>query len=103
MNHSLELLGREQPGDRVLIGEIHLHELETRVLRENREPRVLQRDVVVLVEIVEPDDLVASLEQVLRCVMPDEAGGAGNQYFQRSAPIARVTDARRKLPSARRA
>jgi hypothetical protein len=31
---------------------------------------VLERDVVVLVEIVEPDDLVAAFEQVLRRVCP---------------------------------
>ena len=37
---------------------------------------MLQRDVVVLVEIVEPDDFVAALEQQLRRVEPNEPGGA---------------------------
>ncbi len=63
---------------------------------------MFERDVVILVEIVEPNDLVAALEQVLRRVMPNEAGRAGNEYFQRSAPVARVKDERRKRLSAGR-
>ena len=69
VNHALELLrARTARSCRVLIGEIDLHEPETRDFCENREPRLLERDVVVLVEVVEPDDLVAALEQVLRDV-----------------------------------
>ena len=44
-----------------------------------RQPRFLQRHVVVVVEIVEADDLIAALEQQLRGVKADEAGGAGDE------------------------
>ena len=43
-----------------------LTKLEASDCLRGGEPRLLQRDVVVLVEIVEPDDLVAALQQQLR-------------------------------------
>src|SRR5690606_39838032 len=49
---------------------------------EQREPRPLQRDVVVFVEVVEPDDLVPALEQTLRRMKPDDPGSSGHQYLQ---------------------
>ena len=86
------------------IGEVDLHERETRVASRDCASRAcFSVDVVIVVEIVEPDDLVAALEQVFAGVMPDEAGRAGDEYFQRSAPVARVRDERRKRPSAGRA
>src|SRR5688572_10668992 len=62
VDDSLNFLGGEQLGHSVAIGEIKLHELESLKAFQNVETRVLQRDVVILVEIVEPDDLVAPLE-----------------------------------------
>ena len=47
---------------------------------------MLERDVVVFVEIVEPHDLVAALEQQFRRVKADETGGAGNEYLQVAYP-----------------
>ena len=43
------------------------------------EPRLLQRHIVIGTEIVEPDHLVAAIEQPGRRMKTDEAGGAGNQ------------------------
>ena len=48
---------------------------------EPRQPRVLQLDVVVVVEVVEADHLVAARQQALRDVHADEAGGAGDEDF----------------------
>jgi len=43
---------------------------------EDRESRFFQRHVVIVVEVVEADDLIATREQELRGVKTDEAGGA---------------------------
>ena len=43
------------------------------------QPCELQVDVVVLVEVVEPDDGVAAREQALCDVHADETGGAGDE------------------------
>src|SRR5689334_888851 len=77
-----EFLGGEQLRHSLAVGEIELHELEIALALQHLEPRMLQRDVVVLVEIVEAHDLVAALEQELRGVKTDESSGSGDEYFQ---------------------
>src|SRR5690606_18058812 len=86
MHDAVEALVREEIRHGFPIGEIDLHELEVRGRLELREPRTLQRDVVVLVKVVEADDLVAAAEELLRSVKADEAGGARHQYLQRILP-----------------
>jgi hypothetical protein len=44
--------------------------------RENRESGFLERNFVVIIKIVEPDNLIAALEQDLRDMKPDESGSA---------------------------
>ncbi len=78
VDHSRELLRGEQLRHTLAVGKIELDELEVRVALEDLEPSMLQRDVVVLVEIVEADDLVAALEQQLRGVESNEPGRAGD-------------------------
>ena len=46
-----------------------------------RQPRLLQRRIVVVVEVVDADDLVAAREQSLADVHADEAGATGDQDF----------------------
>ena len=46
---------------------------------EPREACLFQRHVVIGAHIVEPDDLIAAIEQPGRRVKADEAGGAGDQ------------------------
>ena len=53
------------------------------LLLQDRETRELQAHVVVVVEVVEADDLVAAREQLLRGVEADEAGGAGDEDLHR--------------------
>ena len=57
------------------IGEIDPLEAEAiaELAREAVEPRPLQRGIVIIVEIVDPDDLVAALEQGARGGRADEA------------------------------
>src|SRR5204863_5452121 len=64
------------------IGEVELDELEVLASAEDLEPSVLQRDVVVLIEVVETDHLVAALEQYPRRMKTNESGGACNEDSQ---------------------
>ncbi len=86
MDHAFELLAREQLRHAGAVREIQLHEAEARLLLELREARLLESDVVVVVEVVETDDLVAAREQLRRSMKADEAGRAGDQYLHGLQP-----------------
>ncbi len=79
MHHSLELFLREQRVHPGAVREVELDEAEPRVLAQDREPRFLQRRVVVVVEVVETDHLVAAIEEPAGDVKADEAGRAGDE------------------------
>ncbi len=46
-----------------------------------REPRLLQADVIVAVEVVEPDDVITLRQQEPRGMVADESCGTGNKDF----------------------
>ena len=46
---------------------------------QDREPRVFQRGIVVVVQVVDPDHLVPTVEQGAAQVEPDEAGSTGDE------------------------
>jgi hypothetical protein len=54
-------------------------EAERFALLEAFEPPRLERGIVGFVEVVDPDDLVASVEQLGRRVGADEPGSAGDE------------------------
>ena len=58
-----------------------------REAREAREARLLERNVVVIVQIVEADHLVTALEQALGGGGSNESGGARHEKFHGSASI----------------
>ena len=70
----------EQRRDLRPIRKIGMHEVEARLLPQQIEPRLLQRRIVEVVEIVEPDDMAAFGQQLTRDVKADEARGARDQY-----------------------
>jgi hypothetical protein len=63
------------------VGDVVLEEAEVGVGFQLFQPREFERRVVVVVEVVDADDLVAAGEQDLRDVHADKAGGTGNEYF----------------------
>jgi len=68
------------------VGDVVLEEAEVGVGLELFQPRQLERGVVVVVEVVDADDLVAALEQDLRDVHADKSSGACDQHFHESSP-----------------
>ena len=63
-------------GDLLVIRDIEAHELEIGMVDELRETRLLEADVVVIVEIVDADDGIAAAQKPLGKVKADETGGA---------------------------
>ena len=72
------------------IREIGLDEAELLERVELAQSCLFEMDVVVRVEIVEPDDLLAALEQALRHVHADEAGAAGNENRHAKAALRKI-------------
>ena len=85
VDDAIEAFLREQRVDRGPVGDVELVEREVGVL-ELLQPRELEVDVVVLVEVVESDHGVAAREQALRDVHADETGGAGDEDFHSLLP-----------------
>jgi len=69
----------DDPRDRVRVGYVDLLEPEPAVVRQPGQPGLLQRRIVVGVEIVDPDDLIPTRQQGGGTTHADKAGGAGNQ------------------------
>jgi hypothetical protein len=69
----------EEPRHGGAVGEVDALVAVARVPREARQARLLEGDVVVVVDHVEADDGLAPLEQALGDVVADEAGGAGDE------------------------
>jgi len=65
---------RDDRGERRPVGDVGAMEGEARLTVELGEPRLLQRDVVIVVEIVDRDDGVAARQQRLADMEADEAG-----------------------------
>src|SRR5437016_14459861 len=83
MNDSWESLRREQLRHRGIIGKIDLDEPERGLLLELGEARLFERDIVVLVEVVQPDDFVALRQQALHGMKTDEPCSSGDQDFHK--------------------
>ena len=69
----------DQAGHGLPVGDVEAFEDEAVAFAQCLQPRFLQWDVVVVVDVVDADDVVAPVQQGKRSVKTDEAGGAGNQ------------------------
>ncbi len=83
VQHAVEARVGEQPRDAVGVGDVELLEAEAGQRLELRQPVALQADVVVVVQVVDADDVVAAREQRLRGEEADEPGAAGDQHRHR--------------------
>ena len=81
VDHAVEATGLEELRHARTVGHVELDEAEALVRRQPRQPGLLEADVVVVVEVVEADDLIAARQQAQRGGHADEAGGAGEQNF----------------------
>ena len=86
MDHPLRSHLGEEPLHARPVGEIQLVEGKAGGALKLAEPRLLQLYVVIGIEVIEPDDLVASVEQRLGGMVTDEPGRAGDQDTHRHIP-----------------
>ena len=83
VNDARKFLARKERTHRIVVREVQLLEAEVGLCGEPREPCLLQRDVIVLVEIVQTHHLVAAGQQLVRGVRPNESRRTGHQYLHR--------------------
>ena len=81
MDDAFESIGVGKPLKRFGVREIDAFEAEAVAVlaREIVEPRLLERRIVIIVEIVDADDVVAALQQGARRCRADEARGSCNE------------------------
>jgi len=88
VDHALRLVLAEHPLHRLAVADVHALLGEALVILDPRQPRLLQRHVVVVVQVVDADDLVAAFQQTQGQRIADKAGGSGNEYFH----VARIVE-----------
>ena len=79
----VETLVGEQLVNSRLICQVDSPHVERVIPREDVRPRLFEADVVIIIEIIEPDDRIAAIEQTLRRVKADETGSPGDEDLHR--------------------
>lgn len=88
MDDDVDPLTLERGLERAAVGEIDLAKDEIRRgLGKRPQPCRLERDVVVVIEIVDADDEIAAGSESDRCVVADEPGYPGNEDSQLIPPL----------------
>src|SRR5438552_9883158 len=82
MNDAIRWFALEDIFHSFPVGNVDLNEVETVVLGEPRQSCLLQGNVVVVVEVVQPENIVAAREQPLRDMHPDESCRSCDPDFQ---------------------
>ena len=77
----VEPLHGEQLFHRQSVGDIQTVKAEAGLFLQPPQPRLLERHLVIVVEIVDAGNFVSAREQRLREVKADEAGSACDQYL----------------------
>src|SRR5579863_279074 len=72
-------VAHEHGGHACLITQIELAERESRLTLKLCQAGLFQPHIIIRIQVVEPDDLVAAREQPAADVKPDESGGAGDK------------------------
>ena len=79
MHHVREAFGRKQCVQRRMVGHIGLHKPKTRQRQQLRQPRLLERRVVVVVQVVQAQHFIAARNEQLGHMHADKAGGTGEE------------------------
>ena len=79
MHHLGKALFAEQIQQCRLVDDVHFQEAKTRQARKFLEPRLLECYVVVVVEVVDPDHIVAVQAQAPGRMKADKTGSAGDE------------------------
>ena len=83
MDHPLRFFPREEGFHAGPVRQIQTVEAKTPMVVQPGQSGLLETDVVVVVEVVEPDDFVAPPQQQFGGVETDEPGRAGHEDFHR--------------------
>jgi hypothetical protein len=84
VDDAVEAFGREEGFHARPVGDVELDEAESVVRLQAGQPVLLEPDVVIVVEIVQADDLVAALEQAQGRGHADKSGSAGDKDLHAS-------------------
>ena len=72
-------MARRQRHHVVPLGDIQSMKVETVPGRQQFEPRLLQGRVVIIVEVINPNDRLTSIQQCLAGMKADKSGGTGDE------------------------
>ena len=86
VNDLIEALRTEQFRHRVPVGDVEMQERKARPAAKIDEARFLQFRIVIAVEVIDADDLVAALEKTQRCIKADKAGRTSYQKLHCGSP-----------------
>jgi len=86
VHDAVETLAREQFCNAGPVGDVELVEAKAGMRLEARQAAFLEAGVVIVVEVVNPEHMVAAFEQTQRGMHANKAGRAGHQYFHRFDP-----------------
>jgi hypothetical protein len=81
VNDTIRLFISENACHRVFVFNRNTVKVKRLMPGDAGKPRILQRDIIIVVEIVNPDDIIAARKQALDTMHADEAGATCNQNF----------------------
>ena len=79
MDDPLDAAVPDQRLDVIGVRDVHFDEAETLQVLKIGEPGMLQRRIIIIVQIVDPDHRFAARDQPRRNRMADETGGTGHE------------------------
>jgi len=82
MHHIGKFIRLKQPSRSRSVSDVEFFEPKRRKAAQLTETSTLERGVIVVVEIVDPDDRAALLEKAANDMEPNESGGARHEYWR---------------------
>ena len=82
MNDALKSFRREKFFHLGPCRHVKFNETKARIFRQNVEPGIFQRGIVLIVDVIKSDNVVATLQQKFGDLHADEAGGACDKNLQ---------------------